>query len=329
VSDYRGQIAAALGAVRVQGPTRYAWLGRASPSLPAGVEAEMDETECRRYLVSSLAEELYWSFYCRGEPVSARREDAEQVSADPMLVAALSGANTGRGSWDRGWTVERIDDGEAVVATPRLRARVPTVDCSAAAGVRLGAEVSVRLPKELPSLSPGFYTAVGDAPADFASTPAVRVYWHVTRTGAPALVRVLTSRLNTADVPFRLKVADHQSRFERCDAAILYLPVDAFSALRERLLEVASELTVYLRPRVPAFTLELTAGVGLAEDDGGGESFGAHRCALLAEAIVRAHAQGLSHVGERVGAVRARFAEDGVQLEAPYRDPSLAGRHVL
>jgi hypothetical protein len=95
------------------------------------------------------------------------------------------------------------------------------------------------------------------------------------------------------------------------------------------LCDVASALTAHLPPRVPAFAFELAPGVGVAEADGSGESFGARRCALLADAIVRAHAQRITDADARVEAVAARFAEDGVLIDEPYLEPSLAGRHVL
>jgi hypothetical protein len=330
MSRYGDQIVAALRAVQIRGPTRYAWLGRASRPLPAELEAAMDDGARQSYLASCLGTELYWSFYCQGRPVPARWGEREPAIADPWLVAALSRANTGRGGWQRGWTVERLEDGAAIVATSRIRARIPISDCHAPGGLRPGAAVSVRVPKELPSLAPGFYTAVADAPADVEWAPGVvRAYWHVTRTGAPELMGALTARLNAAEVPFRLKVADHPFRLERCDAAVLYLPAGRFHALRETLLEVAAAVTAHLRPRIPAFTLELAAGVGLAEDDGGAEGFGTRRCSLLADGIVRAHAHGLTGVVSRVGAVAERFAQDGVQIDAPYREPSLSGRHVL
>jgi hypothetical protein len=44
---------------------------------------------------------------------------------------------------------------------------------------------------------------------------------------------------------------------------------------------------------------------------------------------VRAHEEGLAALDDRVAAIAARFAEDGVDLDAPYRAPALAGRHVL
>jgi hypothetical protein len=331
MSRYREQVAEALEAVTIRGPVRYSWLGRGSRPPPASIDAQLDESQRRRYLVSCLREELYVSFYCRGRPVPARWGEPQPDFEDPCLVAALSQANMGRGSWEPGWTVERLRGEEAVVANARLRARVPVDDCRGQSGaVRPGSAVSVRLPKELPERSPGFYTVVSDAPADLGSSASVmRVYWNIAGAGAPDLVGKLTSRLNAEGVPFRLKVADHPFRFTRCDAAVLYLPGDIFHALGEMLQHVAALLSAHLRPRIPAFTLELAPGVGLAEDSGDHESFGERRCALLADGIVRAHEQGVTQVDSQLEAVAARFAEDGVRIDAPYLEPSLVGRHVL
>jgi hypothetical protein len=331
VSPYRHQVDAALRATRVLGSTRYAWLGRASRPLPALLDAELGETDRRTYLVGTLREELYASFYCHGGPVPARRGVPEPLAADRALARAMSEANHGHGSWEPGWTVERCEGPDVVAATSRLRARVPIADCRARDGaVRPGAAVAVRLPKELPGLSPGFHSVLGDAAADRASSAGiVRVYWNVARAGAPALVGALTSRLNAEGIAFRLKVADHPSRLDRCDAAVLYLPADAFGGLRATLLHVAGRLTARLRPRIPAFALALAPGVGLAEGDGAAESFGQRRCALLADGIVRAHEEGIVGLGARLDAVCDRFAEDGVLIDAPYLEPSLAGRHVL
>ena len=330
MSPYRDQVAAALAAVTIRGPTRYTWLGHASRPLPASLGVALDDAARRRHLRSALREELYASFFCHGEPVGARGGRSEPA-ADPWLVAAMSEANAGRGGLELGWTVERVDDAEVVVAGARLRVRVPVADCRAPTGtLRPGADVSVRMPKEIPSLSPGFFTVVSEAPADLTTADrVVRVYWNITRQGAPALVGALTARLNAGRAPFRLKVADHPFRLDRCDAAVLYLPGERFVALSETLCDVASALSAHLPARIPAFTLELAPGVGVAEADGTGESFGIRRCGLLAEAIVRAHEQRITDAGARVDAVAARFAEDGLQIDAPYLEPSLAGRHVL
>jgi hypothetical protein len=329
VSPYREQIAAALRAVTIRGPARYAWLGRASRRLPGALEDAMDDAARHAYLVSSLGSELYASFYCRGRPVPARFGEPAPLAPDPGLAAALSRANAGGGSWQAGWVVERISGADAVVMSD-VRARVPLPDCRAAGGVRPGAEVQIRFPKEHLWLAPGFYTALSDAAVEVESARAVlRIYWNVTPAGAPALMRVLTTRLNASEVPFRLKIADHPFRLDRCDAAVLYLPGASFGKLRAMLLQEAAELAPHLRPSIPAFTLELAPGVGLAEHDGGAASFGTVRCRLLAEAIVRAHRQGVTELGERIAVVEDRFAEDGIRIDAPYREPSLSGHHVL
>jgi class II lanthipeptide synthase len=330
VSPYRQQIVSVLRAVTIRGPTRYAWLGRSSRQLPAPQDAAIDQSAGHGYLVACLREELYYSFFCHGYPVPARWGEPQPPSADPWLGQALSQANTGHGTWDAGWTVERIDGEEALVSTGQLRARVPLVDCRASVSLGPGAVVSVRLPKELPERSPGFYTAVSDAPADLAAPEGiVRVYWNISGSGAARLVRTLTPRLNAQQVPFWLKVADHHIRLTRCDAAILYLPGDVFQGLAEMLRDVAATLGGHLMPQVPAFTLEFAPGVGLAEDVGAAESFGVRRCALLADGIVQAHLRGLTHITGRLAQVEARFAQDGVLMDTPYLEPSLAGRHVL
>jgi hypothetical protein len=324
MSRYREQIAAALRAVTIRGDTRYAWLGRTSRPLPAAVLDALDASERRDYLVRSLGEELYASFYRHGRPVQARWGEPHPIAADPRLAGAMSEANTGGFGWESGWTAERVDDGEVVVVSSRLRARVPLGDCRGR--MVPGAAVSVRVPTELPALSPGFFTVIGEATAEHTRARGdVRVYWNVGRAGAAPLVRALTSTLNVAGRPFRLKVADHPSGLERCDAAVLYLLADDFLELRATLREVAGEVRSGLGPQIPAFTLELAPGVGLAENAAAAESFGMRRCALLADAIVRAHEHGIAPLD----AVAARFAEDGVLLDAPYLEPSLDGRHVL
>jgi hypothetical protein len=331
MSIYRTQVALALRAATIRGPTRYAWLGRTSRPLPALLEAGMNSAELRGYLVSCLQEELYWSFYSQGRPVPARWGAAEPIAADLRLEAALSEANAGHGTWERGWTFERLEDDQAIVTTQRLRTRVPVADCRGLDDdLGPGAAVGLRLPNEMPSLSPGFHTVLGDAVAEpRAWSGLVRVYWNVGPMGAAALVSILTSLLNAKRVPFRLKVANHPRRMHRCDAAVLYLPADAFSDLREKVGSIATAHATALGPHVPAFTLELAPGVGLAEDVVARESFGERRCAILAEAIVHADEQAIAGDDERCEVVVARFEESGIDIDAPYLEPSLEGRHVL
>jgi hypothetical protein len=329
---YREQLVAALRAVTIRSPTEYAWLGQPSRPLPRSVRHALSAVECRRHLVASLREELYSSFYTTGWVVPTHSGRVQPVGSDPQLAAGLSAANAGSGSWESGWMFDRYDGNEAIVATQRLRVRVPVVDCRVNDGgqIRSGVAVSVPLSKELPALSPGFFMVLGAARSEVVASPhTVRVYWHIAASGAPALVRALTSRLNAETVPFRLKVANHPLRFDRCDAAVLYLPIEAFEGVRAMLADVAMTVASRLRPRTPAFTLALAPGVGLAESPANGESFGEHRCRLLADGIVGADERGVAPGTARAEAVIETLAENGVTIDAPYLEPSLDGQHVL
>ena len=62
----------------------------------------------------------------------------------------------------------------------------------------------------------------------------------------------------------------------------------------------APAISAELRNHVPMLTRRLAAGSAVAEDPGGGESFGTHRCALLAEGILRAHESGAKSSGDRL-----------------------------
>lgn len=331
MTRHRDQAVAALRAIAIRGETRYSWLGRTSRALRRPVVDAMDDAERRRYLAMSVRNELYVSFYRHGMPVPARWDEPEASFADPAFLARLAAANTGRGSRDPGWTVERVDDGRAVVTKGGIRVVIAHPECRAdghAPG--LGATVSLPLPKHLPALSPGFLTVIGDHAADHdPAAECVRVYWNVTPAGAPDLVHRLATSLNARGVAFRLKVVDHPGRFDRRDVAVLYVPPDGFADSRDLLGSVAEALGVGLRAGVPAFTCELAPGVGAAEDDDATESFGMRRCELLARAVIRAHDEECSGLGRRLELVEDEFAGAGLRLDAPYRAPAFAGRHVI
>jgi hypothetical protein len=332
VSPYRDQVRAAVDAVRICGPARYAWLGRRSRSLPRSLLAKLDRADCRRHLVASLREELYTSFYCTGAPVPARWGAAAPPGADLELRAELSDANAGHGSWEPGWIVQRCADDAVTVSSARLRVLVTPADCRVDGGgaIGAGATVSLRLPKQLPALSPGFFMVVSDAAFDVTPDAGiVRVYWHITADGAPQLVRALTTRLNAERVPFRLKLANHPGLFDRCDAAVLYVHGDVFRSVEMVLRQIAESLRTRLHPRIPAFTLMLAPGVGLAESARTGRSFGISRCTLLAEGVVDAAERGVHGPAARLAAVARHLTANGVDVDAPYLDPSLSGRHVL
>jgi hypothetical protein len=332
MTGYRRQIECALGAVEVTSPASFAWFGTESRPLPGALRAALPPSAVREHLVGTLERELYRSFYTQGRPVPVGPHRSDPAIADPPFVDALSRANTGAGGWEPGWRVEAIERETVLVARDGLSVRARVADCRAASRPpEVGEHVSVRRPKELARASPGFYTALGDVERARSSDDVeLRVYFHVTATGAAPLVAVCTRLLNDAKVAFDLKLVDHPTGYTRCDAAVLYLAAGSFERVRRPLASIAASSEPHLRGRTPAFAKAIARGVAVGEHDVRlGASFGSGRCRLLAEGIVAAHDSGCVTLGDRVDAVARRFAERGLDVDAPYLAPGSAHRYEL
>ena len=135
-------------------------------------------------------------------------------------------------------------------------------------------------------------------------------------------LHAVTTRLNRSELPFSIKVLDDPSRFTRCDAAVLYVEKETYLEVVNQLCAVYREVAHFLKPETPVFTKSLAPGVGLAEDPGRSESFGQHRCRLLAEGAVRCHEQGVRSLEMRLRVVAGCFEEEGVSLGTPYLNPN-------
>ena len=318
-APYRSQLAAVVRALSIAGPTSYRWLGR---SFRVG-ESETDGGRfARDLLAEDVAERLYREFYCAGRPTIQPVPVERALAARATHIDALSAANAGSGMWTTGWTVSSIEREGVRVHRAGLELLVPSgqLRVRAAGPPASGEDVAVRYPKEFLAVSPGYYIAVGDAaPAEAALKATVRVYLNVAADGAAPLVASLTSLLNQARVPFRLKVLDDPVNFTRCDAAVLFVPRADFHAAAPPLRLAVHALRPWLGGGVPALTKRLRPGVGVAEDPRhAGESFGSHRCRLVALALVDAHERGLRASEARTNAVVQRFASAGVSIELPY-----------
>jgi hypothetical protein len=326
MNRYHQQVEEAVRAVEILSPTTYSWFGHHSGQLPPRVKRSLTPTTARSYLLFNLRSQLYSDFYCQGLATPARQEtDGLPAAGMTPFVEALSAANSGSGYWEDGWEVRTIMNGRVVVRRGDLELCTPLEDCLIAEGsaVASGTQLSLRFSKEFLSISPGFYMVSSDEPLNQQDPQTlVRMYWHLTAEGAVPFVKNATSMLNRARLPFRLKVTNDPARFIRCDAAVVYVSKNDYEATREVLEKVYPKVAIGLQQGIPAFTKPLASGVGLAEDPGQGESFGLHRCQLLAEGIVRAHEQGKKPVDERLRVVADRFAEEGISLEVPYVNPN-------
>jgi len=330
--NFQEQVDAAVRATRITGRLSFSWLGRALPRMPDGAARSILESPeaQRRLLLRNLQLHLYAHFYVCGSPspiIDRPYEDGRAVD-ETSFVRRLSIANAGSGSLSEPCEVRQIVAADQfVIGRGSLNIWARREDCVAAAGVaiRPPMRVALRLPKEHLGLEPGFYVALGDREWSAYGHSIVRLYWNVTPAGALRFVRDATIALNAAEVPFRIKVVNRPDRFTRRDALVLYTRKSDYSRVATLMADLYGEMADGVKPGVPAFTKQLAEGMGLAEDPGDGESFGSHRCRILAEGLIRAYEQRRTTVEDRLRAVRESFEENGILWERPYLSSAAFG----
>jgi hypothetical protein len=251
-------------------------------------------------------------------------------AAVPGLVRRLSAANRGRDTWLPGWRVDELGaGGKAVLVLGARRRAVEAGDYALTLSQdlppRIGCDATLRHRRESLTLQAGVYYAFGDALAEVDDGgPALRVYLHAARESAVLLFEILTVGLNARQVPFTLKSMLRPEDADRSDATLLYLPPQRFPAFAELLRQAGAPLRAALEPEVPLFTKPLAPGIGLAESPVTGESFGMHRCRLVAEGVVEAWSTGRDNEESRRWSVERRFAAEGLSVAAPYLNPGSA-----
>jgi hypothetical protein len=320
---YEAQVAAALGAVDVRQPAAFLWFGRRVSTLTPGPRAQVDEALARALLVQRSQQRLYTDFYSAGAPRPRPTGPVMPADDGGEFVRALSQANCGRGSWQTGWRVAAVDgDAIAVVRPDGLRLLAPADDCRVDGAVSAGTPAHVRIPKERLGFSPGYYHALGDTPSPAGRAAGlVQLCWNIAAAGAVTLLARVTYALNGSRLPFSLELPDNPARYGRLGSAILVLARADFALAMKLLRPLLRALGPQLADGAPALTRPLARGLALAEQPGDGQSFGEHRCQLLAEAIVTASEQGLRTTEQRLAVVRERFRAAGLSLGAPYLEP--------
>ena len=331
MSVYWDGIAKVTGAIRIRSGASYSWDGRLYPGETQPFLKAAAADLKRAFLHAHLQAHLYSDFYCRSNGSAlVKREARLRARGGRDFESALSRANCGRGYWSRGWVLVDADEATARVRKEGLTLCVSRSHMSVEAPEPSGGLVRIGMPKEFFGLSPGYYVGAGEVelPGERA-TDWVRVYLNLTPAGAVAFMRMATCALNRAEIPFNLKALSDPAHYDRCDTVVLYVDRGNFVRVADLLAAVLSGSGQERRSGVPALTKELAVGVGLAENPSAAESFGQHRCGLLADGIIRAHECGASTTAERVRVIARRFAEAGLDFDAPYLNPGSADIYAL
>jgi hypothetical protein len=171
------------------------------------------------------------------------------------------------------------------------------------------------LPRESLTSQYGHYVMLGRPMHEAGTGRQVRFYWNLTIDGATAFVNEITRRFERARIPFQAKLPVHPGGFARADGGVLYLGDDDVDASIDPILATYAVLRTTIRADVPMFTLPLAPGLSFAESPPNGDSFGMHRCDLIAEGLVRAHEAGAEGIDARLDAVIGRLTAYGLEMD--------------
>jgi HopA1 effector protein family len=279
-------------------------------------------TELLKY---NLQRDVYRHLYSRC-PVG--QQDYNPTYVDREFVERLSTANSGNGTWEPGWSVlEQTEDDRYAVSKGKVKFWVYRSGMrSDADQPKVGASCQVWIGKEKRYLVPGFYYFVGNETADIVDYTAsnsdiLRIYWNIELAGADVWVRSVSEILNTSRIPFNAKIPSNPDSYFRADAGVIYVSNKYINSLLSPIASIRRAVLRYLRSPVPLFTFEIAPGIGLAEDPGGGVSFGQTRCEFVVDGLVRSFFEGDEISKDRISKMESIFITASINPDRPYLNP--------
>ena len=280
-------------------------------------------------LIYSLRKQIYHRFYAC---VRSAGTSADAIATqDDQLIRQLSEANHNRGGWDDGWTVTHRSSHGFVTARKDQRSNVfPPGQFLYEEGPRRPEEgelIRIRIYRESRGMQDGFYFAFGETIPDKVDSGSwLRVYWNVSPEGAVELVRRVSESFNRHELPYRLKCPQRSSAYTRVDAAVLYIGIRHAPIASELVGDIYPALQPLLSGPTPLFAKRLGHGLALAQSPADGQSFGMHRCQIVAEGLKAAWESGGATEHDRLAAIEQQFDLRGVSLKASHLNPGQAER---
>ena len=321
-------LARLLAAVEVESDAGFRLGGRRfslqDPGLPSAASGVAPFVDRLTWVLYRYVYSHAWSGTLDDEPEQGEtpQQAAERrrarLTPDEDLLGRLSAANPTSERWEHGWTIAQIlPSGQIQAQRGHLQRLVWPGQFLSKDGPgaqhRVGAQISLFYSKESVALQPGFYYMFGETPEEQSHAYGImRLYWNVEPSGAPPLLGVVGRTLNRYQVPFRMKCAVALPEYERTDVAVLYLPKSMTRFVFSLLPDLYDQVRDHVGDEVPFFSRKLAPGLSLAEDPGTGESFGQHRCRLVAEAVWNCFLHKDERPETRLAELRRLFADNRV-----------------
>jgi hypothetical protein len=263
---------------------------------------------------------LYGSWYAR---LQGSKEVPENFPKD--LVQVLRAADATGRKWESGWSADRVaPDGRVIARRGNEVGMADRCDYFApnAVGVlpQLGDKLVLACRRDRVDGDGAWWRTGGKAWRFTRAMPGlVRLYWSVALAYLPELVHKLTLALADDERPWMLKCATDPAVHERADATVLYLAWDMLEELAPRIDHIAAALRPNMFNVAPPLTLPIHLGVSVAVDPETDESFGEHRCRLIAEALLSALADDADSL---LVSIKERMAIEDIEFGRPYASRS-------
>ncbi len=274
-------------------------------------------------LCQQLAYQLYCDFYI------AKNNKHTITNGD--LSTRLLQKNQTQDSWDPDWKIYRQYSDGRILVQKGDASRMAVVGEYASnkwPGVppQTGDLVHLRIRPGMPDLQAGYYYSFGQQLSDqFDECQLLRCYFNVHADSADALLHQLSKQLNRYKLPFRFKTLLQTQAYDRSDAAVLYCARRYVYSLKLILQELYPNLRDLLLDTVPMFTLALHPGIALADDPGNGESFGMHRCRIVAEGLLAAWLNNQQSCEQKLRHICGQFLAYQLDPERPYLNKNSVG----
>lgn len=275
------------------------------------------------YYNGSLRSQLALDNQINNLPINL--ENNSVLGVDVGFYEQLHESNCGEGYFDTGWLIVGEEtDGSLAVKKSNLRLYIQREKYlkSADMPAGIGDNVAIRMPKNL--VQNGFYLAVSNTEPK-SHENMVRMYFNFTPEGAVRVMHRLTEMLNAMSIFFHFKVLYNPEEYKRYDSGVLYIEKFNYEAVRKVIETVYLENKSHFKLEVPLFTKQLARGLGLAEEPDNKfaekESFGMHRCQIIANGLLQTWLQGDNSSEGRMQAIFEQFSHLRIDLESPYLNP--------
>jgi hypothetical protein len=292
----------------------------------------------QKYLVAQMQSYLYDIYFSHSligiselaaiaqqpHPIENNLVDGINIDFYPRLQQS----NTSRGYFDPGWEiVAKTDWGELIVVKDGLHLYIepqqhlaPEYYQAAPGGI-----VSIYLPHNL--VGQDTYISIGNAgiPSD---SNLIQIYFNFTPDAAIDINYKLTSALNKQSIPFQFAILHDPALFYRYDGATLELDQSDYQSVQPVLAEIYQTHQAAFSPHIPLFSKELAPGLGFVEVPEF-DTFGQHRCQILATGLVMTINRGYSSTTEQLDTICQFLVNAGIDPTQPYLNPAAVDHYPL